>query len=275
MLGNMKVAKNLVCRFNPNPNGKLIRTFFSNSLDVAPSAPVAPLRSLTPLLEADVPLFDSELISRKVMSDLPGGYSIRPLCRSDYGRGFMDVARMVGKTGYVEEDVWDLRCEWLGRNSETYFIVVVLDYDDIVVASGTLLFERKLYVIQDSTIAWLILMSRSTHSMGIVAHIQDIAVARTQKGKRMGLRVLEALVYAATEYGAYKVGIPSPIATQEYRDQIQALLSHSQFKCHWNAARMPVGFLLRHRSSFSAISDLVGDAEALLPNTFLFILPVP
>ena len=44
--------------------------------------------------------------------------------------------------------------------------------------------------------------------MGIVAHVQDIAVARTQKGKKMGLRVLEALVHAATEYGAFKVGVP-------------------------------------------------------------------
>jgi len=51
-------------------------------------------------------------------------------------------------------------------------------------------------------------MSISTHNMGIVAHIQDIVVARTQKGKKMGLRVLEALVHAATEYGAYKVGVP-------------------------------------------------------------------
>lgn len=100
----------------------------------------------------------------------------------------MDVARVVGKTGWVGEDVWDARCEWLRRNSENYFIVVILDPENTVVASGTLLFERKF-----------------THSMGIVAHVQDIAVARTQKGKKMGLRVLEALVYAATEYGAYKV----------------------------------------------------------------------
>jgi glucosamine-phosphate N-acetyltransferase len=140
-------------RFNPNPNGKLIRTFFSNSLDVAPSAPTVPPKSLTPLLEADTPLFSSELISQKVCSHLPSGYSLRPLCRSDYNRGFMDVARIVGKTGCVEEDAWDTRCEWLEQNKETYFIVVVLDYDDIVVASGTLLFERKLWVLQYSTIA--------------------------------------------------------------------------------------------------------------------------
>ena len=152
-LSNRKVAKDFVYRFNPNPNGKLIRTFFSNSLDVAPSAPAGPPRSLTPLLEADQPLFDSELISEKVMSDLPNGYNIRPLCRSDYKRGYMDVARVIGKTGHVEEDVWDLRCEWLERNKDTHFILVVLDLDDIVVASGTLLFERKLCVLQNSTIA--------------------------------------------------------------------------------------------------------------------------
>lgn len=152
-ISNKKVANDLVHRFNPNPNGKLIRTFFSNSLDVAPSTPAAPHRSLTPLLEADQPLFDTDLISEKVMLDLPSGYSIRPLCRSDYKRGYMDVARVVGKTGYVEEDVWDARCEWLERNKDTHFVLVVLDLDDIVVASGTLLFERKLCVLQNSKIA--------------------------------------------------------------------------------------------------------------------------
>jgi len=65
----------------------------------------------------------------------------------------MDVARVVGKTGFVQEDVWDARCDWLERNKDTHFILVVLDLDDMVVASGTLLFERKLCVLQKSTIA--------------------------------------------------------------------------------------------------------------------------
>lgn len=175
-------------RFNPNPNGKLIRTFFSNSLDVAPSAPAPPPTPPTPLPDADAPIFDGRLVSQQVWSDLPNGYHIRPLQRSDYGRGYMDVVRIVGKTGWVGEDVWEARCEWLRRNSDNYFIVVILDPEDTVVATGTVLFERKF-----------------THNMGIVAHVEDIAVARTQRGKKMGLRVLEALVHAATEYGAYKV----------------------------------------------------------------------
>ena len=94
--------------------------------------------------------------------------------------------------------------------------------------------------------------------MGIVAHVQDIAVARTQKGKKMGLRVLEALVHAATEYGAFKVGFLA-VATQELRDRIQALLSHS-----WFEHRTRDGFSSRHHGSFSAISsDLVGDNQSV------------
>ena len=35
--------------------------------------------------------------------------------------------------------------------------------------------------------------------------IEDIAVARDQKGKRMGLRILESLVHFSTEAGCHKV----------------------------------------------------------------------
>lgn len=35
--------------------------------------------------------------------------------------------------------------------------------------------------------------------------IEDIAVARDQKGKRMGLRILESLVHISCELGCHKV----------------------------------------------------------------------
>jgi glucosamine-phosphate N-acetyltransferase len=35
--------------------------------------------------------------------------------------------------------------------------------------------------------------------------IEDIGVAKDQKGKKMGLRVLEALVHISSEAGCYKV----------------------------------------------------------------------
>jgi glucosamine-phosphate N-acetyltransferase len=63
------------------------------------------------------------------------------------------------------------------------------------------------------------LTTHSTHNMGIVAQIQDIAVARNQKGKKMGLRILEALVYAATESGAYKTVVHCAEANEAFHAQ--------------------------------------------------------
>jgi glucosamine-phosphate N-acetyltransferase len=100
----------------------------------------------------------------------------------------MDVLRVVGRTGWVGEDIWDERVEWLRSQAGTYYILVVINTEDRIVASGTVLLERKFI-----------------HGMGVVGHIEDLAVARDQKGKKMGLRVLEALVHVAKCNGCYKV----------------------------------------------------------------------
>jgi glucosamine-phosphate N-acetyltransferase len=43
------------------------------------------------------------------------------------------------------------------------------------------------------------------NNLAINGRIEDIAVARDQKGKRMGLRILESLVHVSTEIGCHKV----------------------------------------------------------------------
>jgi glucosamine-phosphate N-acetyltransferase len=178
-----------VLRFNPNPNSKLARTFFgSGRVDFGSGAPLAPPTPPTPLPDPDLPIFNPGLISEKVLADLPEGYDMRPLCRSDYHRGYMEVLRVIGRSGWIGEDIWEERCEWLRSRTDTYFVLVVIDASDRVVASGTVMLERKFI-----------------HNMGVVGHIEDLAVARDQKGKKMGLRVLEALVHVANCNGAYKV----------------------------------------------------------------------
>jgi glucosamine-phosphate N-acetyltransferase len=86
--------------------------------------------------------------------------------------------------------------------NSTYFIVVItapsLDgTGEKIIATGTVFFEHKFL-----------------HGLGVVGHIEDIAVARDQKGKKMGLRILEALTFAANEKGCYKV---SPIPAFEIK----------------------------------------------------------
>ena len=44
----------------------------------------------------------------------------------------------------------------------------------------------------------------SIHSLGAVGHIEDIAVAKDQQGKKLGLRLIQALDYVAEKVGCYK-----------------------------------------------------------------------
>lgn len=44
----------------------------------------------------------------------------------------------------------------------------------------------------------------SIHNLGVVGHIEDIAVAKDQQGKKLGLRIIQALDYIAAKIGCYK-----------------------------------------------------------------------
>jgi glucosamine-phosphate N-acetyltransferase len=44
----------------------------------------------------------------------------------------------------------------------------------------------------------------SIHNLGQVGHIEDIAVAKDQQGKKLGLRIIQALDYIASQVGCYK-----------------------------------------------------------------------
>lgn len=48
----------------------------------------------------------------------------------------------------------------------------------------------------------------SIHNLGLVGHIEDIVVDKDQQGKKLGLRIIEALNYIAKEVGCYKVCRP-------------------------------------------------------------------
>ena len=49
----------------------------------------------------------------------------------------------------------------------------------------------------------------SIHNLGKVGHIEDIAVAKDQQGKKLGLRIIQALDYISEQIGCYKVFPPS------------------------------------------------------------------
>ena len=75
----------------------------------------------------------------------------------------------------------------MASRNDTYYILVICDSQDAVVGTGAVIVERKFI-----------------HNLGLVGHIEDIAVAKDQQGKKLGLRLIQALDYLAKEVGCYK-----------------------------------------------------------------------
>jgi len=132
-------------------------------------------------------LFSPSLISPAVVSALPEGYTIRPLQRSDYAAGFLDVLRVLTTVGEVTEAEFGKRFDEMKAGAGGYHVLVILDGQEKIVGTGALIVERKFI-----------------HHLGLVGHIEDIAVAKDQQGKKLGLRIIQALDYVAENTGCYK-----------------------------------------------------------------------
>ena len=71
---------------------------------------------------------------------------------------------------------------------ETYFSLVILDRaSDTIIGVGTLFVERKFL-----------------RGLGKVGHIEDIAVEKQQQGKKVGIRIINALTWISEQMGNYK-----------------------------------------------------------------------
>ncbi|KAJ5980501.1 Acyl-CoA N-acyltransferase [Penicillium waksmanii] len=150
------------------------------------SSTITPIDSSTTDTE-DGPLFPASLISPEIISILPTDYTIRPLRRSDFNRGYLDVLRVLTTVGEISEEQWNARFDWIASRNDEYYMLVVCDGDDRIVGTGSLIVERKFI-----------------HSLGLVGHIEDIAVEQGQQGKKLGLRIIQALDYVAAQVGCYK-----------------------------------------------------------------------
>ncbi|KAI0107907.1 acetyltransferase [Hypoxylon sp. NC0597] len=136
---------------------------------------------------AEQGLFSSDLISPAVSAALPEGYVARSLRLSDYDAGFLDCLRVLTTVGEISKEQFAERYQWMS-SQDTYYVLVIEDTTKgKIVGTGALLVERKFI-----------------HSLGLVGHIEDIAVAKDQQGKKLGLRVIQALDFIAEKVGCYK-----------------------------------------------------------------------
>lgn len=95
-------------------------------------------------------LFSSTFISPSVAAELPENYTIRPLRRSDYHNGFLDVLRVLTTVGEITEEMWDERYNWMSKRNDEYFLLCILDGsgdksgEGRIVGTGAVIVERKL-----------------------------------------------------------------------------------------------------------------------------------
>lgn len=96
--------------------------------------------------EAPEPLFDASLISPEVVASLPESYTIRPLDRGDYARGFLDCLRVLSDVGDVTEEQFQERFDWMKTQGRGVHYHIVIEHENRVVGTGAVIVERKLCV---------------------------------------------------------------------------------------------------------------------------------
>ncbi|KZV71094.1 acyl-CoA N-acyltransferase [Peniophora sp. CONT] len=133
-------------------------------------------------------LFPAEIIPQSVKDALPSDLYMRPLASTDFHRGHLDVLSVLTVVGSPAEAAYRSQFAYLKSTPSTYYTLVIIDKNsDRVVGVGSVFMEHKFL-----------------RSLGTVGHIEDIAVDKSQQGKKLGLRIINALTLISESHGAYK-----------------------------------------------------------------------
>ena len=115
-------------------------------------------------------------------------YQVRPLRSDDYARMHCKLLSELTTVGDVKQEEWLAQYVKI-QQAGCYYIVVIEDRKTHqLVASGTLLLERKFI-----------------HHCGTLGHIEDIVVAKEYRSLQLGIIIMEALKHIAIQTGCYKL----------------------------------------------------------------------
>ncbi|KAF8178485.1 acyl-CoA N-acyltransferase [Pholiota molesta] len=143
--------------------------------------------SFTPDSELDL-LFSPSLISPEVRDQLGADLHIRPLARTDLARGHLAVLAVLTATPALTAAQYEQAFDALRACPHTYYtLVIVQRATDAVVGVGSVFMEQKF-----------------TRGLGRVGHIEDIAVDKRMQGRKLGLRIIQALTAISERTGCYK-----------------------------------------------------------------------
>ncbi|TFK40471.1 acyl-CoA N-acyltransferase [Crucibulum laeve] len=133
-------------------------------------------------------LFNPELISQEVRNALPADLHIRPLARTDYQRSHLAVLSVLTVVTDPGLAAYQSQFDAMRVAPNTNYTLVIIDKSsDQIVGVGAVFIERKFL-----------------RGLGKVGHIEDIAVDKRQQGKKLGLRIIQALTAISEREGCYK-----------------------------------------------------------------------
>lgn len=107
---------------------------------------MAPEPESTPLFPPSLlvlPADDIDDDTTPANKPLPPGFTLRPLQKDDYARGYLDCLRVLTWVGDLSEREWAARYDDMARAEGTYYLLA-LEYEGRVVGTGSLVVERKL-----------------------------------------------------------------------------------------------------------------------------------
>lgn len=112
---------------------------------------------------------------------------MRPLAKTDLSRGYLSVLSVLTSAPEVSEADYAQTFDAM-RSSNIYFsLVIVLRSTDAIVGAGTVFVEQKFI-----------------RHLGQVGHIEDIVVDKSMQGRKLGLRIINALTGISEAKGCYK-----------------------------------------------------------------------
>jgi len=144
------------------------------------------MASFTPDSELEL-IFPGEIIPTAVKEQLGSDLHMRPLAKTDLSRGHLSVLSVLTSAPEVSEAQYAQAFDAM-RSSRLYFcLVIVSRATDKIVGAGTVFTEQKFI-----------------RSLGTVGHIEDIVVDKSMQGRKLGLRIIQALTGISEANGCYK-----------------------------------------------------------------------
>ncbi|KAJ9058517.1 Glucosamine-phosphate N-acetyltransferase-like protein [Entomophthora muscae] len=133
-------------------------------------------------------LFSPSLISDSVQRELPEGLVMRPLEPEDLDKGFFECLSQLTVAHRVPKERFAEVFKELQSRASTYTLVIEDTKAAKIVGAGTLLLEQKF-----------------VRSCGKAGHIEDIVVHDSQRGRKLGLRIIDALKHIGIKLQCYKI----------------------------------------------------------------------